>query len=115
MPVRRSPDEREVQGATPTTVSQRDFFVVLSAWWHEATDHISSPSEKAAHPAYRAIVDMGEAAVPFILEELDEHGGEWYIALRRILGDRSLPTPKGTTRQINTEWVQWGRENRFSP
>ena len=92
----------------------RDYFGVLSAWWHEATDYLSSPSEKADHPAYRAIIEMDREAVPFILEELRERGGDWYIALRRILaGEPQLPEPAGTTRQIVAAWIDWGMKHHY--
>ena len=41
------------------TIPARDHFKVLAEWWHESTDYLSSPREKAAHPAYRLIVQMG--------------------------------------------------------
>ena len=38
------------------------------------------------HPAYQQIIGMGADAVPFILLEMEEHGGYWFWALSAITG-----------------------------
>ena len=58
-----------------------DFFNTLVDWWRRDTAGLSSPSEKAAHPAYQLIIQMGERVVPFILMDLEEHGGDWYVPI----------------------------------
>ena len=91
-----------------------DFFNTLVDWWRRDTAGLSSPSEKAAHPAYQLIIQMGERVVPFILMDLEEHVGDWYIALRRITNAR--PVPVGASRNtadVVAAWLQWGRDNHY--
>lgn len=89
-------------------------FQQLVDWWRRDTEGLSSPSEKAAHPAYQLIIQMGDKVVPFILADLKEHGGDWYIALRKITNAR--PVSVGTSRNtadVVAAWLQWGRDNRY--
>ena len=98
-----------------TTVPVRDHFKVLAEWWHESTGYLSSPREKAAHPAYRLIVQMGALAVPLILEDLQEHrGGDWYVALREITGGSPVGAGEAlTSEQVVQRWVEWAHANQF--
>ena len=38
------------------------------------------------HPDYQRIIQMGEQAVPLILEELEREADHWYPALRQLTG-----------------------------
>lgn len=93
----------------PETVTLRTYFSALVQWWREGTEFLSSPGEIASHPAYQLIIGLGEAAVPLILEELRDRGGDWYIALRRITG--ASPVPEGAARSseaVRQHWLDWG-------
>ncbi len=90
----------------------REVFSVLTDWWHEATDALSSPDQKARHPAHQRIVAMGHEAVPYILEELRDRGGHWYMALAEITHEMP-PIPTGFPSNVRGEkeaWLRWGRE-----
>ncbi|MGK2965213.1 MAG: hypothetical protein ACSLFM_06360 [Tepidiformaceae bacterium] len=97
--------------AEPPTVDLATYFAALSEWWHESTDVLSSPSEKAEHPAYQRVIAMGAAAVPYMLREIDEtQGGDWYIALRRILGFSPVPPEAAaSSKAVRDAWLAWGR------
>ena len=89
----------------------RELFAVLAGWWHEATDAMSSAEQKARHRAHQRIVAMGPDAVPFILEELRDRGGHWYMALEEITGDLPI-IPAGLPTNIRGEreaWLKWGK------
>jgi hypothetical protein len=88
----------------------RRLFAALSGWWHEATDFLSSPSEKVTHPAYRQIIDAGEPMIPHILADLREHGGDWYAALREITNENPVgPEHRGRTELMTEDWLAWAR------
>jgi len=92
----------------------RQRFMELAKEWHEATDHLSSPSQIAMHPAYQRIIGMGPSAVPFILEDLRRSGGQWYWALHAITD--ASPVPPGvrhTSREVEEMWLRWGREHGY--
>jgi len=66
------------------------------------------------HPAYQRIIATGERIIPLILEELREHGGEWYWALRTITGESPVPPEaSGRRRLIKEAWLDWGRERGY--
>lgn len=85
-------------------------FSVLADWWHEATDAMSSPTQKTRHRAYSRIIAMRSAALPYILEDLRDRGGHWFAALEEITGE-TPPIPAGYQENVRGEkeaWLQWG-------
>lgn len=92
------------------------YFAALAEWWHDATDSMSSPSQKAAHPAYERIVALGPLALPFIFRDLLERGGgDWYIALRRIVGFSPVPPSLASdSSAVVREWLAWARANGYA-
>lgn len=96
----------------PTDLRRK--FAALAKEWREGTGLLSSPSQIAMHPAYLRIISMGASVVPFILKDLQRHGGQWYLALRAITG--ASPVPEGarhTSREVRDIWLQWGRDNGY--
>ena len=86
-------------------------FRALTEWWREETGLLSSPSRKAAHPAYQQIIEMGEKAVPFILREMQDHPGHWSMALQAITGENPVPKEAaGHVIEVANAWLKWGRK-----
>lgn len=87
-------------------------FARLAAQWHKDTDHLSSPSRIRDHDAYLKILTFGRAAIPLILEDLKQRGGDWYKALR-ILTDTNpiLPEHQGIPRLMDDDWIKWGQKS----
>lgn len=88
-------------------------FRELADTWHRETGHLSSPPQIALHPAYQQIIGMGPEAIPFILEDLEQRGGQWYWALIAINGQSPLMGPMPTAREIKDAWLRWGRQYRL--
>jgi hypothetical protein len=64
------------------------------------------------HPDYQYIIGMGQTAVPFILKELQEHGGHWLWALHAIT--RQDPAPEGSDFDSAVQaWLNWGRSKGY--
>jgi hypothetical protein len=59
-------------------------FETLAAEWHARTDHLSVTWQKELHWAYRYVIGMGEAAVPYILQDMRRTDGWWFSALEAI-------------------------------
>ena len=88
----------------------RVLFEQLADRWEKQTSVLSSPTRKALHPDYRAIIAMGERVVPLILRRMRRHGGHWFWALSEITGQNPVPaTAHGTMSRIRTAWLKWGR------
>lgn len=90
-------------------------FRTLAAEWQAATRFLSSPSAAVDHPAYRAIVDLGPAAVPLILTALADAPAPWFAALRELTGEDPVPPgDHGRPAAAAGHWLSWGRQS-FCP
>jgi hypothetical protein len=83
----------------------------LADWWHSDTDGMSLDRQSFLHPAYRRIIDeLGEAAIPFILEDLEARHGHWFDALRELTGDDTVDLDaQGSIKRARDAWLRWGR------
>lgn len=77
--------------------------------WHDETDGMSSPSDKAFNPHYQAIIAMGPEVVSLIMDDLARTGGDWYIALRQLVPNPPTITPEMTrsSAAVRQAWLDW--------
>ena len=102
-------DEVEVE---PT---DRDHFTNLAERWENETVFLSNSKHATEHPAYRAILDMGQLAVPLIFERMQSHSGHWIRALYDITGaDPVDVSDYGNIRAMEASWYEWGKTNGFA-
>ena len=94
-------------------------FRELAAQWSADTLFLSDPGKIMAHPAMRAIIALGDEAVPIILRDLQAKASLMVWALPEITGENlAPPRVDGSFRkwdvdaQIET-WLQWGRQKGF--
>ena len=92
-----------------------EYFESLAQWWQEATAFLSSPSERADHPAFKKIVALGKPVLPHIFQRLEQgEGGAWYVALRRITGESPVPPEAASSSaRVRAIWLDWGREHGY--
>lgn len=89
-------------------------FCSLAKLWREETAPLSSPTRKAAHPAYQQIIEMGVRAIPLILQDMQHHPGHWSMALQEITGENPVPkVAAGHVTQVADAWVEWGRNKGY--
>ena len=90
-----------------------EIFQVLAAQWREDTRFESSLMQSITHPAYRAIVQLGQDAVPVLLKQLQQQQLEpWFFALREITGvDPVASAQRGNMQAIAGAWLHWGRSH----
>lgn len=63
------------------------------------------------HPAYKRIVALGEAAVPFILRDIQEEPDWIFLALRDILHDGpDYSDVAGQLGPMCERWLAWAKE-----
>jgi hypothetical protein len=79
--------------------------------WRRDTAHLSSASKTVMHPAYQAIIGMGEKALPLILDELRTHGGHWFWALHAITQEDPARDCRDFSDAVRA-WLAWGRARR---
>lgn len=104
-----------VRGVAEQAYNTQLLFNTLAEWWHEATDALSSLNQKATHRAHRRIVEMGDQALTYILEDLRDRGGHWEMTLAEITHE-SPPIPSGfPMNALGTReaWLQWGIARRL--
>ena len=106
-------DKRLADAAhSETDEGLRVAFEELALSWSSATAHLSSPAKLVEHPAYRQIIGLGPAVLPFILRDLAETGRFWFPALNAITGENPAPEDAAGDAEAMTEaWISWGRAN----
>ena len=98
----------------PNVASIEEQFAALANRWHGETDFLSSPSRITSNYSYLKIISMGKRVIPMILEDLNEHGGHWYPALRILSEEDPVPIEdRGDVEQMKKAWLQWGRERGY--
>jgi hypothetical protein len=86
----------------------------LEALWRAETAHLSSSSKIISHPAFREIIRMGGAVVPFMLRDLEQQPRLWVWALPEITGDDPVPIEdRGDIAKMTTAWLLWAKEPRY--
>lgn len=87
-----------------------DEFRRLATEWKSQSEFLASPSAIAGLPAYQAIIEMGQAAVPLILGELRREPDHWFVALKRITGADPVPADaRGDIDRMAEAWLNWSR------
>lgn len=85
-------------------------FHALAAQWKEDCAVVSSTSAMVSHPAYQAIIELGEPAVPLLLQDLQKEPVHWFEALKAITGDDPVsPSDWGNIPAMAAAWLAWGR------
>lgn len=114
------------QGGTPYLMSRRDLlaptaedrqrFQRLADQWRQETFFSSSITTNLFHPSYLKIMAMGEKALSLILQELEQRGGQWIMALRYIVDEDTHPDKPndiGKPKELREAWLEWGRQNDY--
>ena len=98
-----------------TERSLEEEFQECAAAWKRETWHLSNAGQIAKHPDYRRIIDMGEPAIPLILDDLREKSNHWFIALSEIANETPhiAERDKGDMRAISEAWIQWGKDKGY--
>jgi hypothetical protein len=91
----------------------RERFRTLAEWWHIDTVDMASPSDKFQHPAYQRIIALGQPVIPFILEELAEHGGYWFEALRQIISESPVRLEDRNSYEAARRATLWRYSNKY--
>jgi len=96
--------------------SAAEEFAALTLQWKTERGPSSSPSALAMHPAYQAIIGMGEKALPLIFSELQSGVDHWFWALRAISRENPVPPEsRGNLEEMAKAWLKWGCENGYAP
>ena len=94
--------------------ADRERFHQLADQWENETVFLSNSDRAAAHPAHQEIVNMGEPAVPLILERMEAQGGLWFHALHAITNANPVQPPdRGNVKAMQASWLEWGARSGY--
>ena len=100
--------------AAPPAETVEERFRRLEATWMADVGHLSSYTAIVNHPAFRGMIDMGEAVVPLMLRDLETGPRLWVWALPEITGaDPVSPGDAGKIARMSEAWLRWGREHGY--
>ena len=86
----------------------------LAALWKRETRYQSSSDIIEEHPAYQAIIAMGEDAIPLILADLRESMAHWFMALGKITGASPVRyEDRGKVEVMTAVWLDWGKQHCY--
>jgi len=103
----------------PDTVSLRamvlrQYFVDALQEWRNEVGFSSLLAEKRTTVTFRRIVDMGDEAIPFLLEEIASRPSLILMALHEITGDDPIaPDHRGRVAAMVEDWLKWGTDRGF--
>ncbi len=93
-----------------------EMFEKLLKEWDRDTAFQSSYNVIQEHPNNQKIIDLGNRAIPLLLEKIHKSPDmKCHIALRSITGVK-LNVPKehiGKTKEIARLWFEWGKEKGY--
>lgn len=86
----------------------------LAETWRRETSGFSLTSQKYSHPAYKALLELGQEIVPLILAELQIRRGRWLHALNELVNEHENPTrPTQSYDEAVNAWLGWGKSKGF--
>lgn len=89
-------------------------FLILAERVKEETKWYSFIAQKTQSPAYRKLLDMGEAIIPFVLKYLDLQPVIWFHTLHKLTGENPVAEANsGNIEQMKKDWLQWGKKRKL--
>lgn len=107
------------KGAPPESESDalqvRGAFRRLFDVWDGETFIHSCPDEIYGHWAYAQILGLGEAAIPYMLGEIQRGRSKLVAALGSITGESPVLVSEPTTEDVSAAWMDWGEAKGYVP
>ena len=105
------------QGLEPAVADQnapQRKFNELARTWKAQRGPMVSMEKVFTHPAYQAIIGMGQQVVPFLLAELEREPDHWFWALKSITGEDPVPVEeRGNLQKMRARWLEWARQQNI--
>lgn len=105
---------REIPQALPEETAEQRVRRLLASW-REQTGFLSSSTARVAHPAYRELIALGPAALPFLFRDMQQTlDGHLSSALVAITGAQPVPPEEGgKIQKVAERWLAWAQENGY--
>ena len=96
------------------TVASREIFERLADEWLRERPRGVDIVQMTWLPAYQDIIELGEPAVPWILQRLAHKPDHWFVALSSITGASPVPpASRGRLGEMTAGWLEWGRQQGY--
>lgn len=105
-------DSTAVNMAKTQIDAPAEIFYSLANQWKRETGHFSVIARRYENPAYKAILDMREAAIPLILKQLKRNPDRWFSALEKLTGENPAKDAVNFYEAVD-RWVAWGIANEY--
>jgi hypothetical protein len=104
---------QDVAQAMPETVELHVRRLLVT--WREQTGFLSSSTARVSHPAYRELIALGAAALPYLFRDMAQtFDGHLSSALVAITGTQPVPLEEGgKIRKVAERWLVWARDNGY--
>lgn len=89
----------------------RELFTSLTTKLRRETEH-HTINRMFEHPCHQAILDMGEIAVPLLLERMATDPGHYFFALTQLTGIDPCVRNERFDQAVN-RWLVWGYEEGY--
>lgn len=97
-------DSLNIEHTRHATLRTR-FEELYEQWWKETCVY-SDPNKFTSNPNFKAIVRMGENAVPFIIEKIKVFPSDLVKALNQIYNRRISPNKKVSIKEACRLWIE---------
>ena len=107
-------ETQSITAPTPAASAAARVAELLTTWRRE-TAHLSASTKLTAHPAYQALIELGEPALPALFSDLERtRDGHLAKALAGITGANPVPPEhRGRIREIAEDWLAWARGHGY--
>ena len=100
--------------AQSETAPSRETFECLADEWLRERPRGVDIAQMTRHPAYQDIIDLGDPAVPWILQRLAHKPDHWFVALSSITDASPVPpASRGRLDEMTAAWLDWGRQQGY--
>ena len=99
----------------PATMTRVEFNRITSKI-KEDTKYSSSAQAMVEHPDHQKILDAGDIAIKYLLQDIQKEPDHWFITLFLLTGESVIKEEhRGIVPKMTEDWVNWGKENGYLP
>lgn len=89
-------------------------FLSLKNQWKDETLFVSSGTVLISNSAYREIISLGSAAIPWIIREMKKNNDHWFYALEKITGVNPIKKKNiGVVENMKKDWIDWASNKDY--
>lgn len=96
---------------TNNTILDLTFYTIRQQWTN-AMAHMSTVNEAISDPAYQRIIGLGEDALPYIFDSLENETELWFPALHAITNEKPEEEQTEFVNELEY-WYSWANKHGY--